>query len=64
MERWKQGHSQADVTVTVAAGLAADDAAADVVAALEAFIKRNPGRCEEWKQAAEAKLKGGDGDEA
>lgn len=56
LERWRTGHSQADVSISVEAGVAPDDAAAQLISELSAFIKKNPGRSEEWKQAAEAKL--------
>ena len=40
LERWRAGHGQADVSVVVAAGVAPDDAAAQLVSQLAAFIKK------------------------
>ena len=40
LERWREGHSQADVSVVVATGVAPDDAAAQLVSQLAAFIKK------------------------
>ena len=42
LERWREGHEKADVSVDVAAGVAPDDAAALLVSELVAFIKKNP----------------------
>jgi hypothetical protein len=56
LERWRAGHGQADVSVVVAAGVAPDDAAAQLVSQLAAFIKKNPSRSEEWKEEADSKL--------
>lgn len=63
LERWKAGHSQADVSIVVAAGVAPDDAAAQLVSQLAAFIKKNPSRSEEWKEEADSKLAAKEEDE-
>jgi len=55
-EAWAEGHAKADVTVKLAKGLAADDAAYKVVDALLAFIESNPAKSKEWKEKADAKL--------
>ena len=55
-ERWLEGHAKADVTVKIAQGSAADDAAYQVVDELLAYIAANPAKSGEWKSAADAKL--------
>lgn len=57
-EAWLEGHNKADLTVTLGKGLAADDAAYEVVEALLAFIAANPAKSKEWKQKADEALEG------
>ena len=63
LERWREGHEKADVSVDVAAGVAPDDAAALLVSELVAFIKKNPAKSAEWKATADAKLAEKDSDD-
>jgi len=56
LERWKQGHMQADVTVDLSGEVPADDAVLKVVDALLEFIAKNPAKSEAWKAAADEKL--------
>lgn len=63
LEKWREGHSQADVSVSVAAGVAPDDASAMLVSELVGFIKKNPARSSEWKAKADAKLAAKDVDD-
>lgn len=60
-EAWLEGHNKADVTVTLGRGLAADDAAYEVVTALLNFIEANPAKSKEWKQKADEALEKGGG---
>ena len=55
-EAWETGHRKADVTVTLAKGLAADEAAYQVVQSLLAFIEANPAKSGEWKEKADTAL--------
>jgi len=55
-ERWVEGHAKADVSVTVAQGTAADDAAYQVVDAVISYIQANPAKSGGWKAVADAKL--------
>ena len=57
-EAWLEGHSKADLTVTLKEGLAADDAAYEVVEALLGFIAANPAKSKEWKAKADEALEG------
>lgn len=59
-EAWLAGHDTADVTINVAAGSAADDAAYQVVDELLTYIANNPAKSDEWKQTADAKLEEAD----
>lgn len=56
LERWLEGHTKADVTVTLTDGLAADDAVLELVEALLAFIQANPAKSKEWKETADSKI--------
>ena len=60
-EAWLEGHSKADVTVTLGRGLAADDAAYEVVTAVLNFIEANPAKSKEWKEKADEALEKLDG---
>ena len=55
-QKWLDGHTKADLTVTIAQGAAADDAAYSVASQLLAYIKANPAKSAEWKAEADAKL--------
>lgn len=57
-EAWAAGHAKADVTVKLEKGLAADDAAYQVVDALLSFIEANPAKSKEWKEKADEALEG------
>jgi len=56
MEKWRQGHAQADVTIDISGDMAADDAAFKVVEDVLIFISKNPSKSKEWKERAEEAL--------
>jgi len=56
VKKWADGHSKADVTVTVEEGEAADDVAAKLIENVLTFIEQNPRMSDEWRAEAEEKL--------
>lgn len=56
LERWREGHAKADLTITIAQGTAADDAAYQMVNGLVDYIAANPAKNVDWKAEADAKL--------
>jgi len=62
LKSWKAGHRKADITVSLEADDAADDAAFLIVDSVLEFIESNPAKSQEWKAQADAKLASGQSD--
>jgi len=61
LETWLERHKKADVTVELKDGVAADDAAYELIEAVLAFIAKNPAKSKEWKLEADNKMTAPDG---
>lgn len=56
LERWREGHLKADVSLQLSSDTPADDAAFEIIDKLVAFIEANPAKSDEWKSTADTKL--------
>lgn len=56
LQKWRDAHALADVTIALEDGVPADDAVAQVVDGVLKFISANPAKNAEWKAKAEASL--------
>jgi hypothetical protein len=55
---WREGYAKADVSVSLKDDTPADDAAFEVVEALQSFIDANPAKSVQWKAKADEALEG------